>query len=188
MVGRATHKMNKDVELSGSVVEGATTARIFQVDKDFEVEIDVMYNYFTISQELSHLLETVKDKPGFVRLPFCLLPAHVIDEYIDHIKRFLGRHENEQCYLEQIWTYISPLVIRDTFKDVGDHFPVSDISNYARDIFGLDSVDVPTPKMKNSLTETTAAVEWFTSQGDAARGVGLTGCHRLLRVLTLCLP
>ena len=157
-------KIKRIFELSGSVVEGATTARIFQVNKELEIEIDLMYNYATIFQEQSHLLEPVKDKPGFVRLPFCLLRADDIDEYIDWVKRFLAQPENEQYSLEQMRQYISPLVIRATSKVVNDHVDVSDFLNYMRDIYGLDSADGPNHKRNVSLTETTAAEEWFVSQ------------------------
>ena len=154
-------------ELSGSVVEGATTARIFQVDKDLEIEIDIMLTYFIIPHELSHLLEAVKNTPGFVRLPFRLLPADLVDEYIDSAKRFLGRHENEQYSLEQMREYISPLVIRDAAKDVNDYIPASDIWNFFGDLFG---VSLPDLKSNNSLTETSLAQETvLTSQEDAAR-------------------
>ena len=164
-------------ELSGSLVEGATTARIFQVDKDLEVEIDVMHNYFTIPQELSHLLEAVKDKPGFVRLPFCLWPAGLTDMYTDDAKRFIGRHENEQYTLDQMQQYISPLVIRYALKDIHDHVMInceSDICDGVRDAYGVNSVDFPIPtEVNRSLTETTAAAETILSQGDAARRLGL---------------
>ena len=160
------------LELSGSVVEGATTARLFQVDKDLEIEADVMINLFTIPQELSDLLETVKDKHGFVRLPFYLWPADSADIYIDWAKRFLGRPENEQYSLEQMQQYISPFVIRVTVKDHCDPLPTSDILNYCREMFGMDSKDLPDPKITVSLTETTAAGEYeFKSQWDAARRV-----------------
>ena len=167
-----TFKTFGKCELSGSVVEGAMTARIFQVNKDLEIEIDIMRNEFTIPQELSHLLEPVTDKPGFVRLPFCLLPADRIGDYIDDAKRFLGCHENEQYSLEQLQLYISPLVIKDTFEYVYDHLPLSDLFNFVHDLFGMDSEFFPDRKMNHSLTETTAAVEMeIVSQEDVARGV-----------------
>ena len=122
-----------------------------------------MRNYFAIPQELSHLLEPVKDKSGFVRLPFCLLPADLIGEYIDMCKRFLGRHEKEQYSLDQIQhDYISPLVIREDWKDVNDHLSVSDMYNY---INGLFDVDFSYPKGNNSLTEATAALEFSLWEG-----------------------
>ena len=160
-------------ELSGSVVEGATTARIFQVDKDYhlEIEIDVMFNEFTIPPELSHLIEAVKNKPGFVRLPFCLLPADDIGWYIEFAKIFLTRHENEneQYSLEQMLEYVSPLVIRDTVQYFFDYLSRSDFGNFVRDLLGVDSVSLPDFKVNTSLTETTAAEEYvFTSKEDAA--------------------
>ena len=163
VLGRvAPHEINK-TELSGSVVEGAMTARIFQVDKDhLELEIDVMANNFTISQEMSRLLEPVKDKPGFVRLPFRLWPTDDdIDAYIDSAKRFLERHENEQYSLEQMQQYISPLVIRDTYKDMSEKFSVSNFTNNIRDICGLDSMNAPEPKVNISQTETTTAYDMY---------------------------
>ena len=157
------------VELSGSVVEGATTARIFQVDKDLEIEVDTMCNYFTIPQKDRDLLKAVKNKPGFVRLPLCLLPACRKDWYIHSAKMFLGHHKNEQYSLEQMRQYISPLVIRDTAKYVADRLPLRDMYNYVRDLCGVDSGD---PRWYSSLTETTVAEEWeWRSQGDAARGL-----------------
>ena len=112
-------------ELSGSVVEGAMTARLFQVNKDYDMETDSMLNMFTIPQELSHLLEPVKDKPGFVRLPVCLLPAYCIYWYIGFAIKFLGRHGNEQHSLEQLQHYVSPLVIRDTWKCINDQLSLT---------------------------------------------------------------
>ena len=160
------HNICRYTELSGSMVEGATTAPIFQVDKDLEVEIDIMLNYFTIPHELSHLIEAVENTPGFVRLPFRLLPADLVDEYIDSAKRFLRRPENEQYSLEQMREYISPLLIRDTVKDVADYIPASDVCNFMLDLLGVSFPDL---KSNNSLTETTAAQELFLSQEDAAR-------------------
>ena len=64
-------KDDDNLQYSGSMVEGATLARCFQRKKDWrEVEIDIMYNLFTIPQDVSHLLEPVEDGLGFVRLPF----------------------------------------------------------------------------------------------------------------------
>ena len=154
----------REIELSGSVVEGAMTARIFQVDKDLELEVDLMYNVFTIQQELSHLLEPVKDKPGFVCLPFCLLPADRIDWYVNRCAtKFLERHASEQHSLEQLLHYISPLAIRNNWKCINDQISspsnTSDICNRMRDLLGLDSAFAPDVKINNSLTETTAAWE-----------------------------
>ena len=150
-----------DWEFSGSVVEGAMMARTFQVNKDLEVEIDFMINYFTIPQELSHLLEPVKDKPGFVRLPFCLLPTDHIDVYVDNAKRFLGRRENEQNSLNQMRQYISPLVMKDRVNNMCDDIPVSDMFNYLCDIVGCKMSNL---KMNYSQTETTVAMECVSSR------------------------
>ena len=69
---RYSDQVLRDLLLSGSVVEGAMMARCFQNNEDWnEIEIDIMFNEFTISQEVSHLLEPVENKLGFVRLPFC---------------------------------------------------------------------------------------------------------------------
>ena len=56
------------MQFSGSLVEGAMCARFFQENTDLEIEVDIMHNQFTIPKEVSHLLEPVKDKFGFVRL------------------------------------------------------------------------------------------------------------------------
>ena len=151
---------NHAIQLSGSVVEGAMTARMFQVNKDLEVEIDVMCNMFTVPQEVSHLLEPVKDKTGFVRLPVCLCPIDRIGGYIATAKRFLERHEKEQYSLSQIQKYISPLVIKDHFKVFSDRSPacVSDLYSKLRDIFGLD-IPYHKTSVNYSLKETTVASE-----------------------------
>ena len=148
------------IELSGSVVEGAMMARIFQPNKNLEVEVDVMANIFTIPQEVSHLLEPVKDKPGFVRLPFSLCPLLFIWHYVNIAKKFLSRRENEHYSLDQILQYVSPLVIRDTVKDTFDHVPVSD---HVAHMFGMDSVQFPFPRTNFSTTATTVAGEMSTT-------------------------
>ena len=157
------------VELSGSVVEGATTARIFQVDKDLELEIDVMVNIFTIPQARSPLVETVKDKPGFVRLPFYLLPVDRIRWYIGEVKKFLGHHENTQYSWDQIQHYISPLVVRDYFVNSRLRLLMTDVTKQMRDLLCLD-LHVSVNEKKIFPTETTAASETVMS---GVRDLGL---------------
>ena len=59
------------VQLSGSCVEGAMMARCFQRKEGWkEIEMDVMFKGFTVLQKASHLLEPVKGKLGFLRIPY----------------------------------------------------------------------------------------------------------------------
>ena len=154
------------LELSGSVVEGAMMARIFQVNKDSEVEVDVMLNIFTIPEDVGHLLEPVKDKPGFVRLPFSLCPPFFIRHCVNDAKRFLSRrHENEHYSLDQILQYVSPLVIKDTWKDLSDHAPMHDWYNDICHLYGMESLDLPEPKINHSTTATTLAGEFRDKVG-----------------------
>ena len=108
--------INNFVQFSGSLVEGAMCARFFQENTDLEIEVDIMLNQFTIPKEVSHLLELVKDKLGFVRLHSRLCPDSFIDKYQLRAKQLLGTHGNDPYPLDQIWPYISPLVMRDLFK------------------------------------------------------------------------
>ena len=69
----------KDTHFSGSLVEGAMMARCFQTKENWkELEVDIMHDIFTISQEYN--LEPVVDKPGFVHLNVSnlLIPGPVI--------------------------------------------------------------------------------------------------------------
>ena len=99
---------------SGSVVEGAMMARCFQKKKEWkELETDIMINIFRIPQEVSHLLELVEDKPGFVRLPFCqkLCPEILYKKYVQNLKVTYVPYS-----LDQLYQYISPLIIREGVK------------------------------------------------------------------------
>ena len=103
--------ISKMFQLSGSMVEGATMVRCFQKNEDWrEIEMDIMFNLFTIPQEVSHLLESVQDKPGFVRLPFCRELCSGF--YNDSIIKLRG-DKKVPLYLDRMPHYISPLVIKD---------------------------------------------------------------------------
>ena len=97
---------NKLFEFSGSTVEGAMMARCFQLKQDWkEVELGIMMNLFTIPQEVSHLLEPVEDKPGFVCLHYITLRfVHFCQELLPDIYT-----KNA----EDLPQYISPFMIKD---------------------------------------------------------------------------
>ena len=141
------------LQLSGSAAEGAMMARLFQESKDLELEVDAMKNMFTIPQEVSHLLEPVKDKIGFVRLPFCheLCSGSGFDYY--YVKDF-GGGKNDP--------YISPLVIKDTCKYMSEVVRGNQFTNYLFDFFP-DRVKPGTGSCKHgdtfSKTETTMAIK-----------------------------
>ena len=102
----------QDVQYSGSMVEGATMARCFQRKKDWrEVEIDIMRNLFTIPQDVSHLLEPVEDKPGFVRLPLSKeLCSGYCTKYTD---MYLRDTKDASHCSNPMHQYISPMLIKD---------------------------------------------------------------------------
>ena len=106
---------NAKIHHSGSMIEGASTARCFQKKEtgmETMFEYDFMANNFTIPQEFSHLLEPVKDKLGFVCIPFCqeLCPPAFRIRYIEILL------VNGQS-LEHMPKYISPLVMKNSYKD-----------------------------------------------------------------------
>ena len=101
-----------DVQFSGSMVEGATMARCFQRKKDWrEVEIDIMFNLFTIPQDVSHLLEPVEDKIGFVRLPFS--KELCAGYYAVYAEIYLSDTKDITHCSGQMPQYISPMLIKD---------------------------------------------------------------------------
>ena len=137
-------------ELSGSAVKGAMIARCFQQNEDWnEIEIDIMYNKFTIPQGVSHLLEPVEDKPGFVRLPLCqeLCSAGFCSYYTENI---LGDSKNTKSSLDEIPNYISPCLIRNEFKDIHDTY-----MSHIRSLIDSFHGDLPIFKTSASETETT---------------------------------
>ena len=116
-----------DVEQSGSIVEGATMARIFQNKEDWkEVEMDLMFNKFTIPQEASGLLEAVENKPGFVRIPFS--KEVCCDYYTVYAEEYL-EEENMLDSLEQKPRYISPQLIKEGAKAAAEDNPSSFLTN-----------------------------------------------------------
>ena len=105
------------VKFSGSAVEGAMMARCFQKKEDWqEVEIDIMYNLFTIPQEVSHLLEPVEDKPGFVRLPLCQELCQE-DFYILYILAMQILEGHVPYSLDEMPKYISPLLMKGALTE-----------------------------------------------------------------------
>ena len=107
-------------QFSGSVVEGAIMARCFHKKEDWrEIEMDLMHNLFDIPQETSHLLESVDNKPGFVRLPYCKELCSETFYTVYALELLVGNKINFPHSLYQKLTYISPLVIRNTWKE--DH-------------------------------------------------------------------
>ena len=109
---------------SGSAVEGAMMARCFQKNEDWkEIEIDLMYNEFTILQELSHLLEPVEDKPGFLRIPCCQKLCS--DFYTIYAKTIIGgiEHDNLPYSLpDPMPQYISPHLMKNYVKGIHEFF------------------------------------------------------------------
>ena len=143
------------VQCSGSLVEGAMMARLFQnIDEWREMEVDVMHNMFTIRKGVSHLLESVENKVGFVRLPFCpeLCSVWFYELYIgelgSEIERDIG---NARYNLYQI-QYISPLLIKNFCK------------------FEYDKVDLgPLPTRQScEKTETTVEMKYQRRQRDGS--------------------
>ena len=102
---------------SGSMVEGAMTARCFQNRIDWrEIEMDLMFTMFTIPQETGHLLESVENKPGFVRLPFSrsLCPSAF---YYQYVTMLMTGSKKVPYSLDRLPKYISRLVIKDYLKN-----------------------------------------------------------------------
>ena len=100
---------------SGSVLEGAMMARCFQNNENWEeIETDIMKNMFTIPQKVSHILEPVEDKPGFVCLPFCQELFSDNDAYLRYCVLIWCKGSDS---LDQMPQYISPLVIKSHMKD-----------------------------------------------------------------------
>ena len=126
--------------LSGSLVEGAMMARCFQKKEDWkEVEIDFMVNLFTLSQQVSHLLEPVEDKPGFVRLP-----CHELYPVVG----FQGSSTYVPFCGDQLPRYISPLFV----KDHGiRNIVVGPLKHYTDELTG-DTIYVNTSASKTETT------------------------------------
>ena len=99
--------------LSGSLVEGAMAARLFQRKEDWrEIETDIMCNIFTIPQELSHLLEPVEDKIGFVRLRFSRELCFDVNNACTRAEKYLEDKKKEDYSSDQMTQYIDPLIIK----------------------------------------------------------------------------
>ena len=136
------------VQFSGSLVEGAMMARCFQLKEGWnELEVDIMLNNFIFPQEVSHLLETVEEKPGFVRLPFCqeLFP----DFYTDIAKALSGSSEDVPHSSDQMPHYLNPCIVKDCFVQCAI---TSQMNSIVRSFFR----DVFQDKITTSKTETTA--------------------------------
>ena len=104
--------------LSGSLVEGAMTARLFQRKEDWkEIETDTMCNIFTIPQELSHLLEPVEDKIGFVRLHFSRELSFDVNNACTRAQKYLEDKKKEEYSSDQMTQYIDPLIIKGYYFD-----------------------------------------------------------------------
>ena len=117
-LGFGSERVERNHQFSGSLVEGAMMARCFQKNEDYkEIEMDIMHNAFTIAQQASHLLEPVENKLGFVRLPFCQELCSA-DFYTSYARGLLGGSENVPYSLDQLPKYISPLVMKNTWKAV----------------------------------------------------------------------
>ena len=96
-----------EVQFCGSMVEGAYMARCFQKNEEWnEIETNITCNCFTIPQEVSHLLEPVEGKRGYVRLPYQeLCSAYPIIA---------------MCVPNQTAKYISPLSVKEDLEQVND--------------------------------------------------------------------
>ena len=141
------------MELSGSTVEGAMLARCFQRNEDCnEMEIDIMDTMFTIPQEMSHLLEPVEDKSGFVHLLLCqeLCP----DVYTWYTEDILGGSKNAPSSLDQTPKYISPLSVRNDAMNMYEKQMIPTLSTMDNSF-----VDHFKSDFSASATETTAEVK-----------------------------
>ena len=143
---------DKLVQYSGSIVEGAMMARCFQLKENWkEVEVDIMGNLFTIQQEVSHLLEPVEDKLGFVRLPFC--QELCTDFHTEYAENYLGISEDVPHSVDQMPQYFSPLIVKNFFSYEPLLSRLLDI--YLAELLG----DVINTKTVSSSTETTIEVK-----------------------------
>ena len=136
----------KGYHFSGSVVEGAMLARWFKNDEGWhEIEVDCMFNFMTIPHEVSHLVEPVEDKPGFVRLPYSIFYP-------------------TSSFLQ--FQYIDPLWIKDIVKENCERQFIHEISFLKR--YWLKCVNV---NFVNSKTETTVELKWEGGSGEVSEDV-----------------
>ena len=152
---------DKTVQYSGSMVEGAIMARCFQKREAWkEIEMDVMFNMFTIPQEASHLLEAVEGRPGFSRLPYQELvttcpdlteqPNHLFTVCPDLSAKYISPQATEDANMIAGPVPSADSILNEHLPSLASVLNMTDMKDAVKSYFEIDNT--------RSKTETT--VEW----------------------------